>query len=101
MAYVYPFGGADEQGKLSVWAKGREIVDKNGKRSDKSVWRLDICGAVMKYSEHGNTKSEFGWEIDHIKPTAAGGSDDLGNLQPLNWKNNRAKADTYPWSCGS
>lgn len=53
----------------------------------------------MKWSEHGNRLSEYGWEIDHIKPVARGGGDELSNLQPLNWKNNAAKSDTYPWSC--
>jgi 5-methylcytosine-specific restriction endonuclease McrA len=50
---------------------------------------------------HGNTESEHGWEIDHIYPTALGGQTELDNLQPLNWQNNRAKGDTYPWRCGS
>ena len=50
----------------------------------------------MKYSEHGNTNSNNGWEIDHIKPSAKSGSDDLDNLQALQWENNHRKGDEYP-----
>ena len=99
MSYTYPFIGIDEQTKLAVWAKGKEIVDKDGKHWDPKVWRWDICGMSMKYSEHGNTNSKHGWEIDHIKPIAKGGTDALSNLQPLQWENNRKKGDIYPWSC--
>ena len=53
----------------------------------------------MKFGEYGDTNSEHGWEVDHIVPVALGGSDELNNLQPLQWKNNRTKSDTYPWSC--
>ena len=98
MAYTYPFSDLNEEGKLAVWNKGRKIV-QNGKEYDPAVWRWDICGNVMKYSEHGNTSSKNGWEIDHIKPSALGGNDTLDNLQPLQWENNRRKSDTYPWSC--
>lgn len=80
--------------KLAVWRKGRVIAGY-----DPSVWRQDICGHAMKYQDHDNTNSKFGWEIDHIKPVAKGGTDDLTNLQPLYWKNNRRKGDTYPWRC--
>lgn len=46
----------------------------------------------MRRSEHGAT-NKHGWEIDHIRPVVAGGNDDLSNLQPLQWENNRKKGD--------
>lgn len=98
MSYQYPFSNVEEQGKRAVWDMGRKIV-QNGKEYDLNIWRWDICGSVMKYSDHGNTNSDNGWEIDHIKPSAKSGSDNLDNLQPLQWENNRRKGDTYPWSC--
>lgn len=95
MAYQYPFRNADEAAKRAVWNKGKPIA---GYSPDQ--WRHDICGAVMKYDQHGNRDDKHGWEIDHIKPKAKNGGDELANLQPLNWQNNAAKGDTYPWNCG-
>ena len=61
-------------------------------------FKIDKCGSLMKREKYGKTEN-YGWEIDHIKPVSKGGTDDLANLQPLYWENNRKKADIYPWSC--
>ena len=62
--------------------------------------RKDTCGARMRRGYYGKTSENEGWEIDHIKPRAEGGGDELDNLQPLQWENNRHKSDDYPdWSC--
>lgn len=36
----------------------------------------------MKYIEHGNRESDYGWEIDHINSISNGGTDNSRNLQP-------------------
>jgi len=38
----------------------------------------------------------MGWEIDHIVPVSRNGTDNLSNLQPLQWQNNRLKGDKFP-----
>jgi hypothetical protein len=76
----------------AVWQKGTPEPSYQS-------FRKDTCGASMKRSAYGTTDT-FGWEIDHIKPVAAGGGDELANLQPLHWENNRHKADNWPdWEC--
>lgn len=88
-------GGKFDQATINqVWKKGNAISGY-----DPGVWRYDMCGMPMKYEEHGNTGSKYGWEVDHIRPVAQAGSDQIVNLQPLQWANNRKKGDVYPWSC--
>lgn len=91
MAYVYPFGTSNDNLKRAVFNKGSIISGY-----DSNTWRRDITGHAMKYESHGE-QGDYGWEIDHIKPVALNGSNDISNLQPLWWQNNRTKGDSYPW----
>jgi hypothetical protein len=76
----------------AVWQKGRPEGHYAG-------FRKDVCNASMHISKYG-LKDEWGWEIDHVKPVAMGGTDDLENLQPMQWENNRVKGDNWPnWTC--
>lgn len=79
----------------AVWQKGSKIEGLNP-----DVYRKDICGTRIAFNKHGDVKDSEGWEIDHIKPVAKDGKDDLSNLQPLQWETNKSKSDTYPWKCG-
>lgn len=91
--YFYPFRDTDERVKLAVWQKGRIVPNW-----DPALWRMDMCGSWMLYTAHGQ-EGPLGWEIDHIYPRSRGGLSVIDNLQPLWWRNNRRKGDTYPWFC--
>ena len=71
-----------------VWEKARPI---RGKDSDK--YRQDPYGNKINRDSFGKN-SGMGWEIDHIKPSSRGGSDNLRNLQALKTSVNREKGDS-------
>ncbi len=82
----------DEKTIEAVWQKGTP-------EPNLETFRKDKCGASMSHSKYGKTE-DWGWEIDHDKPVSKGGTDDLSNLQPLQWENNRHKGNDYlNWSC--
>ena len=72
-----------------VWDKATPIRGKNPE-----AWRKDPEGNVIRYGSYG-TQGEYGWEIDHKKPRSKGGTDNIRNLQPLQWEENRAKSNKY------
>ena len=74
---------AKEARKKAVWLKGHPIAGR-----DRDKWRRDDFGNVIQYSQYGNRDSRFGWEFDHIRAVADGGTDDISNLRPLHWEAN-------------
>jgi hypothetical protein len=78
----------DEATIKAVWEKARVSAAHH-------PLRIDACGSIIWKEAYGNMNSKLGWEIDHIKPVAEGGGDELENLQPLQWQNNRRKGDAF------
>ena len=74
----------------AVWRKAKEVENYNP-----DIWRQDFAGAWIRRDQYG-VKSNYGWEIDHLKPLSKGGTDEMDNLCPMHWKNNRTKSDDYP-----
>ena len=60
-------------------------------------FRKDACGAWIQWSDYGNHKSQYGWDIDHVLPRVLGGGDEEINLRPMQWQNNLSKADDFPY----
>lgn len=78
-------GFAEELRKLAVWQKGAEVPPL-----DPAEWRQDEYGSLIRYHDHGDRSSPYGWEIDHKLPAALGGIDGFGyaNLRPLHHRIN-------------
>lgn len=73
-----------------VWAKAKPV-----KGRDPNVYRKDDNDNLIHRDSYGK-EGKSGWEIDHFKPQSKGGSNDIRNLRPLHWKDNRKKGDKYP-----
>lgn len=75
-----------------IWAKGEIFPGLNSR-----VWRYSKNGKLMRSSEYGNRYSKHGWEIEHSKPKAKGGTGHINNLFPENWRENLRKGTKYPY----
>ena len=71
---------------LLIWQKGDPIPGFAD-----TEWRVDYAGNYMRMRDYGDRNSVYGWEVDHILPVRDGGTDDLWNLRPVNWKTNVAR----------
>jgi len=78
----------------AVWQKARTM-------GVHETLRVDAWGWTIVRSDYGNSRSRYGWEIDHILPVPQGGGDELTNLQPLQWENNRRKDEMMQGITGS
>ena len=82
-----------------VWSKGTKVPN-----FDSSKYRKDACGAWISRDKYGDEHSPYGWQIDHIYPESKlklrrmnqESIDDIQNLRPMHWKNNKSKGADYP-----
>jgi len=70
-----------------VWSKAAPSADH-------PPLKLDAYGALIWKEGYGNTNSRFGWEIGHRRPVSKGGGDELDNLEPRQWENNRRNGES-------
>ena len=110
VAVPEPFSGLRQEGTPVNSMSKHSNTDASGKPFDETiveaVWskapistehpplRVDAYGALIWRGGYGNTNSRFGWEIGHKNPLSRGGKDELENLQPLQWENNRRNGDS-------
>ena len=73
-----------------VWQKANIIPNNNP-----NVYRQDYAGAWIRRDQYG-IQSEYGWEVDHIRPLCLDGTYEMGNMLPLQHQNNAKKGDNYP-----
>ena len=74
-----------------IFAKGDKVRGKDPER-----YRKDNCGNIIYRQSYGK-ESPMGWEVDHKKPKANGGSNSGRNLQPLQSSENASKGAKYPY----
>lgn len=72
-----------------IWDKAKTIKGK-----DPELYRQDVFGNQMYRPSYGKM-SDMGWNVDHSKPQALGGTDHLNNLQPMNSRANCSKGKKY------
>jgi len=83
----------DTLGKPFDAATIEKVWSKASISSEHSPLRVDAFGALIWKEGYGNMNSRLGWEIAHQEPLTNGGGDELNNLVPLQWENNRRNGE--------
>jgi hypothetical protein len=69
--------------KIAAWQRGRPVPGMA-----LGVARFDEFGFIIRWDEHGK-QTAYGWEVDHVRALALGGTDSLDNVRALHWQMNR------------
>ena len=73
----------NEGRKLAAWQKASLALGQ-----DPAHVRRDAFGWYNVWSQYGDRKSEYGWEVDHVRPNVLGGGDTDTYVRALHWQNN-------------
>lgn len=78
--------------KRACWARTSPVSGQM------NAWefRKDCLGNMVRYGDFNNRHSPFGWELDYIVPSSAGGSTNPDNLQALHWKSAARSEQAVP-----
>lgn len=82
---------ATKKQKEHAWDIANKIKGKNP-----DMYRKDPYGNEIYKTSYGK-KGEKSWEIDHKNPINKDGTENLRNIQAIQWKENRRKKDKYPY----
>ncbi|MGE0409174.1 MAG: hypothetical protein AB7P23_07920 [Amphiplicatus sp.] len=69
--------------KTAVWLKARPAP---GREAD--LWRVDDLGNLIKYTDHGDAASAYGWVIHRKKAAWFDGADSTAHKIPLHCRAN-------------
>ncbi len=84
----------DTSGKPFDQATIEAVWEKAAPSVEHPPLKLDPYGALIWRQGYGNTATKLGWEIGHRRPVSKGGGDELDNLEPLQWENNRRNGES-------
>jgi hypothetical protein len=91
---MYRQPSTDAAGKPFAAAIIEAVWQKATPSAEHPPLRLDPFGALIWKEGYGNTSSRFGWEIGHRRSLKQGGGDDVDNLEPRQWENNRRNGES-------
>lgn len=77
--------------RQGAWNRAATVPGKNP-----NMFRQDRYGNQICKTSYGKNSPQ-GWEVDHKKPKARGGTNHPKNLQALQTGVNRQKSDHYPY----
>ena len=89
MYEMFRHRNTNAEGKPFPSAVVKAVWEKAASSPGHGPMKADAFGSLMWEPAFGNVNSKLGWEIRHLVPVETGGTDDLENLEAIQWENHR------------